>query len=82
MVDEREQFLAMRGAEFVGYPDPDATLGEVFRGDVRPGLLDGEGRPTRRVLVAHLGVGLADLIFGAAILARAEQVGLGRLLPR
>jgi hypothetical protein len=29
-----------------------------------------------------LGVGLADVVFASAILARAEQLGLGRLLPQ
>jgi ornithine cyclodeaminase/alanine dehydrogenase-like protein (mu-crystallin family) len=32
--------------------------------------------------VSHLGVGLADVLFAAAVLERAEQLGLGRLLPR
>ena len=75
VVDERDQFLATRsGSTFAGYPDPDATLGEVLRGDAPP-------RAGGRVLVTHLGVGLADVVFAAAILARAEQLGLGRLLP-
>lgn len=81
-VDDREQFLATRcGETFAGYPDPDATLGELLRGDVPagPGAAD---RPAGRILVAHLGVGLADVVFAAAILARAEQLGVGRLLPR
>jgi ornithine cyclodeaminase/alanine dehydrogenase-like protein (mu-crystallin family) len=74
VVDDRDQFLATRsGASFVGYPDPDATLGEVFRGEVPP-------RAGGRILVAHLGVGLADVVFGAAVLARAERLGVGRLL--
>jgi ornithine cyclodeaminase/alanine dehydrogenase-like protein (mu-crystallin family) len=76
VVDERDQFLATRsGSSFAGYPDPDATLGEVLRGDA-------PRRAGGRVLVTHLGVGLADVVFAAAILARAEQLGLGRLLPR
>jgi ornithine cyclodeaminase/alanine dehydrogenase-like protein (mu-crystallin family) len=74
VVDERDQFLATRAAPwFAGYPDPDATLGEA--------LHDGIARPAGRVLVTHLGVGLADVVFASAILARAEQLGLGRLLP-
>jgi ornithine cyclodeaminase/alanine dehydrogenase-like protein (mu-crystallin family) len=89
VVDEREQFLATRsGPTFAGYPDPDATIGEVLRGEAgaRPGRggdrNSGSGRPAGRVLVTHLGVGLADVVFASAILARAEQLGLGRLLPR
>jgi ornithine cyclodeaminase/alanine dehydrogenase len=83
VVDERDQFLATRsGPTFAGYPDPDATLGELFRGDVpsRPGGRG--GHPAGRILVTHLGVGLADVVFASAILVRAEQLGLGRLLPR
>jgi ornithine cyclodeaminase/alanine dehydrogenase-like protein (mu-crystallin family) len=75
VVDDRDQFLATRsGPTFVDYPDPDATLGELFRGEAA-------GGSGSRVLVSHLGVGLADVVFASAILARAEQLGLGRLLP-
>lgn len=75
LVDQREQFLANRDAgAFDGYPDPKATLGEA--------ILAGTGRPaTGRMLVTHLGVGLADLVFGDAILRRAEAAGLGTILP-
>jgi ornithine cyclodeaminase/alanine dehydrogenase-like protein (mu-crystallin family) len=75
VVDDREQFLATRtGSTFAGYPDPDATLGEVLRGDAAVAA--------GRVLVSHLGAGLADVVFAAAVLERAEQLGLGRPLPR
>jgi len=81
-VDDRGQFLATRsGSVFAGYPEPDATLGELLRGEGSAG----SGRPGRaagRVLVTHLGVGLADVVFASAILERAERLGLGRLLPR
>ena len=82
IVDERDQFLATRsGSTFAGYPDPDATLGELFRGDAPLRLGNRAARPGR-ILVTHLGVGLADVVFASAILMRAEQLGLGRLLPR
>jgi ornithine cyclodeaminase/alanine dehydrogenase-like protein (mu-crystallin family) len=75
LVDQREQFLANRDAgHFDGYPDPAAILGEA--------ILAGTARPSGRVLVTHLGVGLADVIFGAAILQRAAAAGLGTVLPR
>jgi ornithine cyclodeaminase/alanine dehydrogenase-like protein (mu-crystallin family) len=76
LVDQREQFLANREAgNFDGYPDPGATLGEA--------ILAGTTRlPRGRVLVSHLGVGLADLVFGNAIVQRATARGLGTLLPR
>jgi ornithine cyclodeaminase/alanine dehydrogenase-like protein (mu-crystallin family) len=82
VVDERDQFLATRsGSVFAGYPDPQVTIGELLRGKAAPSPRP-TGSPSGRVLVAHLGVGLADVVFASAILARAEQLGLGRLLPR
>ena len=75
VVDEREQFLANREeGNFDGYPDPSATLGEV--------ILGGMERPAGRVLVTHLGVGLADVVFGDAIVRRAAELGLGTTLSR
>ena len=38
--------------------------------------------PAGHVVVTHLGVGLADLVFAAAILAAASERGLGIVLPR
>ena len=74
LVDQREQFLANRDAGlFEDYPDPTATLGEA--------IVAGTERPAGRVVVTHLGVGLADLIFGAAIVDRAAKRGLGTVLP-
>jgi len=76
LVDQREQFLAARATgQFEGYPEPGATLGEA--------IAAGTARPARgRVVATHLGVGLADVVFGAAILERAAAMGLGRELPR
>jgi alanine dehydrogenase len=75
LVDHRDQFLANRDAgQFDGYPDPDAMLGGA--------ILEGAPRPAGRILVTHLGVGLADVVFGAAILRRAATAGLGTVLPR
>ncbi len=75
LVDDRGQFLANRDAgSFAGYPDPGATIGEA--------LIAQTPRPTGRVLVSHLGVGLADVVFGTAILAAASAAGRGILLPR
>jgi ornithine cyclodeaminase/alanine dehydrogenase-like protein (mu-crystallin family) len=75
LVDDRGQFQANRDAgSFAGYPDPDATIGEA--------LIAKTPRPTGRVLVSHLGVGLADVVFAAAILEAAVASGRGMLLPR
>jgi ornithine cyclodeaminase/alanine dehydrogenase len=76
VVDERAQFLANRDAGlFDDYPDPAATIGEA--------ILDGTTRPPAgRVVATHLGVGLADVVFGAAIVRRAVALGLGSSLER
>lgn len=76
LVDEEGQFRANREAGlFDGYPDPAGTLGAAIR--------DGWPRPAAgRIVVTHLGVGLADLLFADAILSAATELGLGTLLPR
>lgn len=75
LVDQREQFLANRDAgAFDGYPDPTATIGEA--------ILAGTTRPEGRVVVTHLGVGLADLVFADAIVRAAIDAGLGTTLRR
>jgi ornithine cyclodeaminase/alanine dehydrogenase-like protein (mu-crystallin family) len=75
LVDERGQFLANRDAgNFDGYPDPTATLGEA--------ILDARPRPSGRVVVTHLGVGLADLIFADVIVGAATAAGRGTTLQR
>jgi len=75
LVDQREQFLANRDVgNFDGYPDPSATLGEA--------ILAGTHRPAGRVVVTHLGVGLADVIFADVIVRAAIAAGRGTTLPR
>ena len=56
VIDERDQFLATRAAgEFAGYPDPQATLGEVLRegrapaGRPRSGIASGRRAGRRRL---------------------------------
>lgn len=75
LVDDRGQFLANRDAgQFDGYPDPAATFGEAILADtVRPAA--------GRVVATHLGVGLADVVFADAIVARARNAGRGTTLP-
>jgi hypothetical protein len=74
-VDHTPQFLANRDiGNFDGYPEPTAMIGEVLAGDML--------RPPGRVVVTHLGTGLADVIFGSAILETASERGLGTILPR
>ena len=75
LVDQSGQFLANRDAgNFDGYPDPTAMLGEA--------ILAGMPRPAGRVVVTHLGVGLADLVFADAIVRAATGQGRGTTLPR
>lgn len=75
LVDQREQYLFNRDAgQFDGYPDPTATIGEA--------ILAGTIRPAGRVVVTHLGVGLADLVFADAIVREASARGLGVELAR
>ena len=75
LVDHTAQFLANRDiGNFDGYPEPTAMIGEA--------LARGMRRPAGRVVTTHLGTGLADVIFGSAILAAATERGLGTILPR
>lgn len=74
LVDDRGQFLANRDAgQFDDYPDPGMTIGEaLIAGTPRP--------PSGRVVVTHLGVGLADVVFADAIVRTAEAAGIGTML--
>ena len=75
LVDERGQFETHRDlGEFDDYPDPHATIGEA--------LIAGTSRPSGRVLVSHLGVGLSDVVFGNAILLAATRADRGIVLSR
>jgi ornithine cyclodeaminase/alanine dehydrogenase-like protein (mu-crystallin family) len=75
LVDHAGQFLAARDAgHFDGYPEPAAELGAALAA-VTP-------RPPGRVVATHLGTGVADVVFGAAILDAAAKRGLGTVLPR
>ena len=75
LVDDPGQFLANRDAGwFAGFPDPSTSIGAA--------LIARTARPEGRVVVNHLGVGLADVVFGNAILAVATAGDLGVLLPR
>jgi ornithine cyclodeaminase/alanine dehydrogenase-like protein (mu-crystallin family) len=72
LVDEAGQFLANRASGiFRDYPDPSGTIGD---------RLD-DPRPSGQVVVVHLGTGVADLVFGDAVLHAAEAQGLGTPLP-
>ncbi len=75
LVDHAGQYLANRDAgNFEGYPDPDAMIGAA--------ILAATPRPAGRVVVTHLGVGLADILFADAIVRAAATRGLGIGLQR
>lgn len=76
LIDHRGQLDAGRTSGlFDDFPEPAMTLGEAFVAKT--------ARPARgRVVAMHLGVGLADVVFGSAILERAAAMGLGVVLPR
>ena len=76
LIDHRGQLDAGRAnGLFDDFPEPGSTIGEA--------ILAGTPRPAHgRVVAMHLGVGLADVVFGSAILARAAEMGLGTVLPR
>ncbi len=81
LVDHRDQFLDNRDAgNFDGFPGPTAMLGEALV-DVRTSG-SGPWRPPGRIVALHLGTGLADVVFGAAILTAAVERGLGTRLSR
>ena len=75
LTDDRGQFLANRtDTQFVGYPEPSAMIGEAIAADTP--------RPEGRVLISHLGTGLADVVFGDAVLRAAAEHGIGTILER
>jgi ornithine cyclodeaminase/alanine dehydrogenase-like protein (mu-crystallin family) len=77
LTDDIAQLEATRTSEvFAGYPRPDASIGQALTGSA-PAL-----RATGPIVINHLGVGLADVVFADAILSRATDMGLGIELPR
>ena len=75
LTDDRGQLRATRSETvFAGYPEPSGTLGEAIGADMR--------RPVGQVLITHLGVGLADVVFGDAVLRAAEAMAIGTIIGR
>ena len=78
LTDDVAQFRATRRGEvFAGYRDPDGALGEALLGRL-PAPPTGDGP----LLINHLGVGLADVVFADAIVRHAREGGIGIELPR
>ena len=77
LVDDIAQFETTRSETvFTGYPRPDRSIGEALVGRVPAPRAHGP------VVVNHLGVGLADVVFADAIYRRATELGLGNELAR
>ncbi|MEP7158858.1 MAG: hypothetical protein ABI797_05490 [Chloroflexota bacterium] len=79
LVDDIAQFEATRSDKvFRDYPRADASIGEALLdiGPVAP------SRGAGPLVVTHLGVGLADVVFADAIVRRAAEMGLGTELER
>jgi ornithine cyclodeaminase/alanine dehydrogenase-like protein (mu-crystallin family) len=77
LVDDLAQFEATRSDTVLrDYPRPDASIGQALTG-AAPGP-----RTAGPVVVTHLGVGLADVVFADAVVRRAAQMGLGTELAR
>ena len=77
LTDDIAQFEATRtDVVFAGYPLPDASMGQALSGSAPA------PRGLGPVVVNHLGVGLADVVFADAIVSRAVEIGLGTELPR
>jgi ornithine cyclodeaminase/alanine dehydrogenase-like protein (mu-crystallin family) len=77
LVDDIAQFEATRSEDvFARYPQPDASIGQALSGSAPA------PRGRGPIVVNHLGVGLADVVFADAIVRRAAALGLGMELPR
>ena len=77
LTDDVAQLLATRkGDVFAKYPDPDGSIGQALLGS------GPSARPSGPVLVNHLGVGLADVVFADEIVRNAAERGIGTELTR
>jgi ornithine cyclodeaminase/alanine dehydrogenase-like protein (mu-crystallin family) len=73
LADDVAQLDGYRGAHFDGWRALDGAVGHW--------LAEGAPeRPAGQVVVANLGVGAHDVVFGSAVLARAERDGIGTLV--
>jgi N-[(2S)-2-amino-2-carboxyethyl]-L-glutamate dehydrogenase len=77
LTDDIAQLEATRtDTVFAGYPRPDASIGQALTGSAPAPRASGP------MVVNHLGVGLADVVFADAIVRRATEMGLGTKLAR
>ena len=71
--DDVAQLDGYRGAHWKGWRPLDGPVGTWLADGAPP-------RPEGQVVVANLGVGAHDVVFGMAVLERAERDGIGDLL--
>ena len=73
--DDVAQLDGYRGAHWKGWRPLDGPVGSWLADGAPP-------RPEGQVVVANLGVGAHDVVFGMAVLERAEREGIGELLSQ
>ena len=73
LADDAAQLDGYRGAHFRDWRPLDGPVGRWLADDAPP-------RPPGRIVVANLGVGAHDVVFGSAVLERAERAGIGVLV--
>jgi hypothetical protein len=73
LADDVAQLDGYRGAHFGGWRALDGPVGSWLADGAPP-------RPRGQVVVANLGVGAHDVVFGSAVLERAERDGTGVLV--
>ena len=75
LTDDVGQLDGYRGVHWEGWRALDGPVGHWLADDAPV-------RPAGQVVVANLGVGAHDVVFGNAVLARAEHDGIGDLLSQ
>jgi ornithine cyclodeaminase/alanine dehydrogenase-like protein (mu-crystallin family) len=73
LTDDVAQLDGYRGVHWNGWRAVDGPVGAWLADDAPE-------RPEGQLVVANLGVGAHDVVFGSAVLARAEREGIGELL--
>lgn len=71
--DDVAQLDGYRGAHWPGWRALDGFVGSWLAAGAPP-------RPAGQIVVANLGVGAHDVVFGSAVLERAEREGIGVLV--
>ncbi len=75
LVDELAGFRnSCEEGRFSGFPEPSGTIGSRLQSGA-------DGHTEERAVVAHLGMGLTDVLFADAIARTARSMGVGLELP-